>query len=394
MPLASPWWRDKTRKRRNMAPLPLPVSVEGREVGFGAGLHMAVWAATRAAAGFAPPLVFEQNLATGGVFAQLQDFRMNSVNQASVQSVATGTPSRIVPASPSDDLNWIPNSPYQAADQAGGWEYPTSGHLCRAIQKTLKDYAVVYTGAKGMKFDSNARVFTAEGEDLGVAKRIIFAGGVVPKDSPGTGGLAMSAVVNGFDFLAKPPRELHNLKIAIVGGGDTAAQVAEYMLGQGLNAPSTPPRQIHWYGGLSMPMTKDGWMVTAHARWVGLGRHFPQRDGVFTGVVKPFAAKGKMIPLGKMAMVNGQMYDLVVMCTGVQPAPCPVDVPDVYSVGGMNVAKSNASQMLNGVPKVFTIGIAAQLGVEYRPYKTRFAAAGDAIYNLAPRTAALAASLK
>lgn len=368
----------------------LPASVEGREVGFGAGLHMAVWAATRAAAGFAPPMVFEQNLATGGVFAQLQDFRMNSVNQASVQSVATGTPSRIVPTSPSDDLNWIPNSPYQAADQAGGWEYPTSGHMCRAIQKTLKDYAVVYTGAKDMKFDRNGRVFTADGQNLGVAKRIIFAGGVVPKDATMAGG----AVMNGFDFLAKPPRELHNIKIAVVGAGDTAAQVVEYMLGQGLYAPSTPPREIHWYGGLSMPQTKDGWMVTAHARWAGLGRHFPQRDGVYSGVVRPFATKGKMIPLGKMAMVNGQMYDLVVMCTGVQPAPCPVEVPDVYSVGGMNVAKANGSYTPTGEPKVFTVGIAAQLGVDYKPYKTRFAAAGDAIYNLAPRTAALAASLK
>lgn len=388
MPLT--WWRDRIGKRRKMAPLPLPVSVEGREVGFGAGLHMAVYAATRAAAGFAPPIVFEQKLATGGVFAQLQDFRMNSVNQGSVQSVATGTPSRVVPNSPSDDLNWIPNSPYQAADQAGGWEYPTSGHMCRAIQKTLKDYAVVYTGAQGMTFDRNGRVFTPDGDDLGLAKRVIFAGGVVPKDATMRGG----AVMNGFDFMAKPPRELHNIKIAVVGAGDTAAQVVEYMLGQGLNAPSTPPREIHWYGGLSMPQTKDGWMVTAHARWAGLARHFPQQSGVYSGVVRPFTAKGKMIPLGKMAMVNGQTYDLVVMCTGVQPAPCPVEVPDVYSVGGMNVARGNGSFTVSSIPKVFTIGIAAQLGVEYKPYKSRFTAANDAIYNLAPRTAALAASLK
>jgi len=367
----------------------LPVTVAGRDVIFGAGVHAAIYAATRAAVGFGPPVVFEQNLAAGGVFAQLTEFRMNSVNAASVQSVQTGGPSRIVPLSPSDDLNWIPNSRHQVKDRGGAWEYPSSVAMCRAVQLTLKDHADMYTGAKGMTFNRRGQVFTPDGDDLGVARRIIFAGGVVQKDDIPRG----PAILSGFDFLRKPVQDLAPLKIAIVGGGDTASQVAEFMVGQGLTAPSTFPCQIDWYGTDAMPVTKDGWMVTAHARWAGLGRHFPQ-DGLRPGVIRPFPLRGKVTSLGNAAMVNGQVYDLAVLCTGVKPAPCPVFVPDVYSVGGMNVAKANGSQTLDGVPTVFTIGIAAELQVAYKPYKSRFAAAQDAIYNLGPRTAALAASLK
>ena len=370
----------------------LPATVAGREVIFGAGVHAAIYAATRAAVGYAPPIVFEQNLATGGVFAQLTEFRMNSVNAASVQSVRAGGPSRIVPLSPVDDLNWLPNSAHQVRDRGGAWEYPSSGAMCRSVQLTLKDHADVYTGARGMTYNRRCQVFTEAGDEMGMAKRIILAGGVVPKDDIPRG----AAIMSGFDFLRKPVQDLAPLKIAIVGAGDTAAQVAEFMVGQGLTAPSTFPVQIDWYGKDSIPGTKDGWMVTAHARWAGLGRHFPQQDNVLTGVIHPFRARGQVTSLGKTAMVNGQVYDLVVMCTGVKPAPapCPVLVPDVYTVNGMNVAKANGSQTLDGSPTLFTIGIAASLQAVYKPYRSRFTAAQEAIYNLGPRTAALAASLK
>ena len=367
----------------------LPASVTGREVIFGGGLHAAVYAATRAAMGYDPPVVFEKQLATGGVFAQLLEFRMNSIGNASVRSVESPGPSRVVPMSASDDLNWIPNSAHQVRDLAGGKEYPSSSDMCRAVQRTLKDHAELYTGAAELRFDRNARVTTFGGESLGLAKRIIFAGGLVPKDGYKTG----PAVMSGFDFLRKPPMDLSDLRFAIVGSGDTAAQVAEFLLGQGMITPSTLPRQIHWYGDTSMPGTKDVWMVNSHARWAGLGRHFPQRDGVYTGVVRPYPVRGNMISLGNSAMVNGQVYDMAVMCTGVQPATCPSTATDTFTVGGMTVARCNSSQTADGLPKVFKIGTAAALDTRYRPYQSRFTAASEAIYNLGPRTAALAAYL-
>lgn len=365
-----------------------PVTVAGREVIFGAGLHAAIYAATRRAMGYAPPIVFEKQLAAGGVFAQLVEFRMNSVNWASIQSVQTPSPSRVVPMSASDDLNWIPNSAHQVRDLAGGAEYPTSAVMCRAVQRTLKDNADVYTGMTSAKFERSARVYTGE-EYLGMAKRVIFAGGVVPRDGYKTG----PAVMQGFDFLRTPVKDLARLKIAVVGAGDTAAQVVEYMLGQGVYTPSTPPSQIHWYGGVAMPCTKDGWMVTAHARWAGLGRHFPQADGSDRSVIRPYPARGNLVSLGGAAMVNNQVYDMAVMCTGVKPAPTGTPVSDIFSVGGMDVARSNESMMADGIPRIFRIGTAANLDSRYTPYQSRFTAARDAIYNLGPRTAALAAFL-
>jgi hypothetical protein len=367
----------------------LPSSVTGREVIFGGGLHAAIYAATRVAMGCEPPVVFEQNLATGGVFAQLRNFRMNSVNGASVESVASPSPSRVVPMSASDDLNWIPNSPHQVREIAGAVEYPPSYAMCQAIQRTLRDYADIYTGAQDMTFDRYGSVYSGQGELLGTAQRVIFAGGVVPKKPYREG----RAVISGFDFLRRPVEDLASLKMAIVGGGDTAAQVAEYAVGQGMDAPSTPPGQIHWYGGESMPTTKDGWMVTTHARWAGLGRHFPQSADRVRSVIRPYPVRGAVILLGNSAMVNGQVYDIAVVCTGVQPAPCPVSVPDAYRVNGMVVARSNTSQIPSGVQKVYAIGTAAALSASFGPYKSRFDAAREAIYNTGPRTAALAASL-
>ena len=38
------------------------------------------------------------------------------------------------------------------------------------------------------------------------------------------------------------------LRIAIVGGGDTAATVAEILVGQGISVPRGLPETIDWYG--------------------------------------------------------------------------------------------------------------------------------------------------
>ena len=313
----------------------LPAAVTGREVIFGGGLHAAVYAATRVACGYPKPVVLEKEKTTGGIFARLANFRLNSANGASVASVATPGPTRVMPMSPSDDLNWLPNAPIQVRDMSGMVEYPYSFDMRDAIQKTLSEYAEVYTDAN-FTFNLSGTVSVPnDGRTLGTAKRILFAGGLVVPDRLPKG----AAIMSGYDFLRRPVRDLGGKKIALVGGGDTAAQIAEFMLGQGLGgAPTTPPSNIHWYGGESMPLTKDQWMGIYHARFAGIGRHLPQA-GVSTGVIRPIAARGDTLPLGSAAMVNGQVFDLVILATGFAPAPCPVPTPNAYAVGGTTVAR-------------------------------------------------------
>lgn len=368
----------------------MPYTVDRREVVFGDGFAAAAYCATRRAIGKAPPIVFGLNLASGGVFAQLQPFKLNSQNNASVASIESPGPSRVVPTADVDDLNWIPNSEYQVR-QSGAYEYPSSADMATAIARTLRAYADLYTGMAevGLTFDRVGRVRMADGTPLGIAKRIIWAAGVQPK----TDFIPGPAVMSGYEFMKKPPGELHRRRIAIIGGGDTAAQCAEYMLGQGMYAPSTPPDEIHWYGDQEMPLSKDSWMRQYHARFAGLGRHFPENDKTERSVVRPFNVRGYMVNLGKTAMVNGLVYDLVVMATGFNPTPCPVIAGDTYRVGDMAVARSNESETIGGTATVFKIGIASGLSASFAPYQSRFPAAKFAMYNQGPRIAALAAAL-
>lgn len=379
--------RSRKERRENRMPL-MPSSVRGREVVFGGGYAAAAWCATRREMGFAPPIVFEQDLALGGMFAKLQDFELNSQNNASIESIVSPGPSRIVPVSDIDDLNWIPNSSHQVR-QYGAYEYPRSSGMAKAISRTLKEYAEVYTGVKDLTFTRTGRVRMADGTTLGDAKRIIWAAGTVPRMdyTPGP------AVMSGYKFMQSPPLDLHDRRIAVLGSGDTAAQCIAYMLGQGMSAPATPPGQIHWYGGDTMPLSKSQWAEQYHAKFNGLARHFPQQVTSERSVIRPYPARGKMISLGRTAMVNQQIYDLVIMATGFQPAPCPVTTYETYRIGDMTVAMCNSDETIDGVPTVFKIGTAAALQAEFTAYKSKFPAARLAMFNQGPRIAALAAAL-
>ena len=363
----------------------LPSSVAGLEVIIGGGLHAAVYAATRVATGHPKPVVLEKTEKTGGVFADSVSFRMNSANCADTESTGSPGPTRIPSISPSDDLNYLPNTPYQIRQAAGGNEYPSSGDAARVIEQTLTRYALTYTSAEGFTFDRRAS-FEFAGGQLGTAKRVIWAAGTaMPKDPAADG----KTVISADDFMRRPQRGLAGYRIAVVGGGDTAATIVEYMVGQGLVRPTSLPSVIHWYGGSAMPVTKEQWMKQYHARYAGLGRHFPQDDR--PGVITPFPAKAKVAPAGEIAMVSRRTYDMVVMATGYRPVDCPVSCFEPYAIQGMYVATYEG----NAAPKVFTIGSAipaGSLGAVSGP-ESRFGAAQSAIYNLAPRTAALAAHL-
>jgi len=218
--------RSGKERRENRMPR-IPTSVRDREVVFGAGYAAAVWCATRRAKGMAPPIVFEPNLATGGMFAQLVSFKLNSQGHASIASIASPGPSRIVPFSDIDDLNWIPNSDHQVS-QYGAFEYPNSYDMCKAIARTLKEYGEVYTGVKGLTFSRSGQIRMEDGTILGTAKRIIWAAGTVPRNDY----IGGPAVMSGYQFMKTPPPELHDRRIAVIGSGDTAASASSTWSGR------------------------------------------------------------------------------------------------------------------------------------------------------------------
>lgn len=360
-----------------------PRSVDDRIVVFGGGPAAATFAATRVAMGFDPVIVVENRRTLGGVFAQLVRFGMNSAHQASVGSVRTPGPTRLRPVSPSDTLNYIPNSKHQVECSS---EYPDSFSMAKAVRLTLKEYAETYTNAH-LLFDSNGFVFDKTGVSLGQARRIIFAGGlVVPPTNP-TG----PSIMSGYQYLQNPVRDLAGKKIAVVGAGATAAQCVEIMVGDGDVKPTSLADMIAWYGDLNMPVTKASWMSQYHARYAGLGRHFPQ-DGVGGGTIRPFASPGIAATAGEITLVNQEVFDLTVWCTGFNPAPCSVPMNGIVQVGGMQVALSSGG----GIPlgsRVFTIGSAAALNSPYLPVPSKFTAATAALYNTLPRIAAFAGAL-
>jgi hypothetical protein len=340
------------------------------------------------ACGHGRPVVFEKEAKTGGMFEALTNFRMNSANAASVESVQTPGPTRLPARSPSDDLNWLPNADEQVRALSGLVEYPYSNDMARCIQRALSAYAEVYTGVS-VSYNMYGEV-AWNGDTLGMSKRIVFAGGLVPRPDLPQG----PAIMSGYEYMKRPVRELSGRKIAVIGGGDTAAQVAEIMLGQGITMPTTAPECIHWYGTEKMPLTKQVWMRRVHARWAGIGRALPDEgdDKLIEGVVKPLPVRAEVISLGNAALVNGQVYDMAVMCTGFVPAECRVNTPYKFKLGGVTVGCCTYEvEPLRS--RVFKIGTAADITASYKPYVSRFPQAKQAIYNLAPRTAAIAAAV-
>lgn len=360
----------------------VPKSVSDRIVVFGGGPAAATFAATRVAMGYDPVIVVEKARTLGGVFAKLVKFGMNSAHQASVESVRTPGPTRVRSVSRTDTLNYIPNSKYQVECMS---EYPDSFAMARAVRLTLKEYAETYTNAD-LLFDSTGLIFDRTGVPLGRARRIIFAGGLVePADTP-----KGPSIMSGYQYLQNPVRDLADKKIAVIGGGATAAACVELMVGDGYVKPTSLADMIAWYGDLTMPVTKASWMAQYHARHVGLGRHFPE-DGVGGGIIRPVAARAFVSPAGEVSLVNQESFDLTVWCTGFDRAPCSVPMNGVVQVGGMSVALSSGTLPLQS--RVFAIGTAAGLDTPYQPVPSKFTAANAALYNWLPRIAAFAGAL-
>lgn len=378
-----------------------PSSVAGRTVIVGGGVHGAIYAATHYAVTGNRAMVIERQASPGGVFGRLCPFRLNSVNDASRESVQSG-PSRIRPRSESDDLNYFPNAPVpQISRRAQGHEYPASTDVRNMICDTLYETAEVYADCSLFAFDSDGDCYI-DGNMIGNAERIIWAAGLRMTASFPTS----KSILTAEQFLADPTRlSWARQNVAIVGGGDTAATVAEVATGQGMTQlGSALPNSIAWYGGTRMPTHKMAWAEKIHARYMGLARHFPQLGDISIlrdedgdeyptanmlggeSYIRPYAELGEIRDLGNKAMVNGRLYDQVIDATGFRPVrPTPGSFAP-FLANGRAIAERDENY-----GKVFVVGAACENLPAYGPVTSRFGASRKAIFALAPATAELAA---
>jgi hypothetical protein len=360
-----------------------PSTVDGLEVIIGGGVHAAVYAATRVAIGMPPPVVLEANLSFGGVFSRLKPFTLNSANEASLRSIESG-PTRIPALSDTESINYLPNCPYQIPENG---EYPTSNAVAEVIAQNIRTVANGYVDAPAYVATDG---YLCRDRELampipGTPKRVIVATGLAMTKT-----YESNNAVNAEEFLRMPYLS-GNQNVAIVGGGDTACICVERLLGMNPNDYGIQkPRNIDWYGGYTLPVTKKTWARDYHARYIALARHLPQNGT--TGVIRPVGASGTIETAGNLVMVNNRPYDFVIDATGYKPVTSVAPYAlALYNGGGRALARWDRDYS----GKVFRVGPGV-LGdyTPITPFPSRFPAARDAIFRLAPLTAALAADLQ
>lgn len=376
-----------------MANLP---DLRTREVVIGGGVHAAVYCTTRRALGYPYPLVLEKTSRLGGIFAQASvPFWMNSVT-GSVASTGAG-PTRIRPYSESDDLNHLPNCTIQTATSAST-EYPSNTDMAGVVRRNLANCADIYykLPVRVTRVTSALPQIEVQGETVDVG-RLIDARGLAMKFV--STAKAGTPVITAEHYLTGqlPPSVYDGLarRVALIGYGDTARVIAESLLGQGPAGRPFSVSEIGWYGA-DIPLTKEQWMESVHARYLGLARHMPQA-GV-TGMIRPFPGTAEAVSLGAQARVNSrETYDLAIYCTGFQPAfkednVRPTDI-GLGSRSGLWRSSGNYHIVGPAADIPFSAREATGPDGEFNAGYTRFPANTGAIFRLAPATAQLAATL-
>lgn len=355
--------------------------VSDREVVIGGGVHAAIYCATRVALGFDKPLVLEKETTTGGVFARYLPFWLNSANRASLRSVRPG-PTRLLPESRSDELNWLPNCEIQISD-ISRTEYPSSADVALAVQRNLRKYAEVITGVTaGLSYTTTTTPFFTTGGKNYFPRRLIDARGIQMRDK-----YQAAPVITAEALLSNRARIVSAPKVAVIGGQDTGSIVIEYMLGMGTVAPTFDVNSITWFGE-NLPETKALWMTERHARYLGLARHFPQ--GGQSGMIRPVRSRADVMGIGGACTVDGEVFDLAILCTGFSSAAITQSSADPRDYGEFMRVRRICDNF-------FAIGaVTTPLAFSFRE-KTlgfdRFAQNSAAIFRLGRRTAALAAGL-
>lgn len=365
----------------------VPNSVEGREVIIGGGVHAAIYAATRGRMGKVQPMILERSGAYGGPFGRLSNFMLNSQTFSNAEAFKSG-PARIPFNTPSESQNYFPNFRRQVWDIAYR-EYPDSQDIARVVENAIMNYSESYRycDIEWEISEDDIRLYQkGTGNRIqGRPSRLIIATGLKMPEPKYTVG--PQTVISADLFLSAP--FVPDGRIAIVGGGDTANIVAEYLLGMSPTVlAEMPPAQFDWYGGSDMPVTKEEFISTRTGRYMGLARHFPESRK--NGVINPIRRKGIISQIGDYALVNFERYNLVIDATGYKPDPAidRYDYETLYSEMGDPMAVVHGEN-----PNVYAIGTCAPVSNRQIQYSTKAEGALVSIYSEAQLTTRFAGEI-
>jgi hypothetical protein len=381
------YWSDEARQQDALSSCDAD-----REVIIGSGFHAAVYAATRVLTGHPKPLVLERNERAGGTFAMTArpTFRLNSRNRAGSGGLAGDQG-----ASP----NYLPGAPIQAAN-VSMMEYQTNTDMAFVIRLALAQYADVVT---------NATVVSVAGDETGLEIEIenrdpLPAGRVI--DARGLGDPASEDVANGTTILTFPQfmRRMNRTwplravrRAAVVGGGDSAKCAVESFLGiapQPLMAAAALDSvdRIDWYSD-QLPTGCEEWQQQIRGRYQAIGRYLrPDRLGVRRLTV--LSRRARPVALPGAGLIDGRVYDLVVLCTGNEETYI-----DGLGPGAFNeyaIPRGNVVASVHYSRPAFRVGPHARLpftSQERRDGIAEIPANAVSMFRTATQTAALAATL-
>lgn len=368
-----------------------------REVIIGSGYHAAVYAAGRVQRGFPKPVVLEQSLHPGGVFAgtTVPTFYLNSRNSAGKLGV------------PADraNLNYLPGAGLQVSHFARS-EWPTNTEMAFAIRVALAQFAHVIPGVQvsdvipsvletGDKTLTIETTIPAAGATL-KAGRVIDARGMGDQEKePGQFVLSFQQFLQRME-LPWPLRGLR--RVAVIGGGDSGKCAVESLLGiaprSGLSSSELDEVQtIDWYSP-TLPDTCERWREGVRGRYQAIGAHLKRdRRGGTRLLVVNSPLEGRALSLSDGAVVDGRMYDLVVSCVGnYKRSPMPTLDGSWVRFPGGEVAEGLARKCAEG-DEAYQVGPAANLPLSSSELRDFGAEIKVAMFRTGWRTAALAATL-
>lgn len=391
------------------------------ELIIGSGFHSAVYSAIRVLQGYRAPLVIETAPYVGGAFAIRNEanqypgvFFLNSRNRRGMPGLSGDSEAQ---------LNYLPGAPIQAAALSNE-EYQTNADMAFIIRLTLAQYSAqrVFPNTTVTEVRKRTEDFGDDdflvsvnspfGEETISTKRVIDARGLgVSKDDAKANG---KTILTFPQFMARmagiwPLRGLRN--VAVLGAGDSGKCAVESLLGLSPGsfmgaAELDTVNRIDWYGDIESEY--EAYCENNRGRYRAIGRYLrPDKLGirklnVFNNRVSPIA-----LPDGPV-LVGGRAYDLVILATG-NAAP---DIPGLsgFYEGVRDTVVSNTALRRRGVSRTlatreesdtlalgrFRIGPRADIPFDDEEYNSEITGILNnrvAMFRLATRTAALAASL-
>jgi hypothetical protein len=380
-------WSDERRRQDTLSTAGLD-----REVIIGSGCHAAVYAANRVLSGHPRPLVLERAERAGGTFAMTAraTFYLNSRNRSGAAGMAGDQRA---------SLNYLPGGPIQPAN-VSMLEYQTNTDMAFPIRLALAQFTDVVTNAEVLSVErgQTGAEIKIKGRDLLLAGRVIDARGLGdPRDQDLANGTTILTFPQFMQRMAGtwPLRGVR--RAAVVGGGDSAKCAVESVLGiapQPVMAAAAldSVELIDWYSD-QLPTTCEGWQQEIRGRYQAIGRHLrPDRLGVRR--LNVVGRRVRPIALPGAGLIDGRIYDLVVVCTGFRETA--IDGLNFNSFQPYAIPNEYVVALKHAYLPAFRIGPHAQLPftqAERADGVADIAANAVSMFRTANKTAALAATL-